>query len=294
MTELGKLLLLLPGKLAKFAAGSGLSRLPLFMWVHSFFYYHLKPAGVVLVEVQGSKMYVDSRDTGIAPFLLEWESYEKYETALFKRLVDKGMVVVDIGANIGYYTLLAAHLVGEEGKVFAFEPDPYNYSLLCRNIKVNGYRNVVPVQKAVSSKLGETKLFLDRSNLGGHSLSETNVDLRGTITVEATSLDDYFKNRDWKIDVIKIDVQGLEMKVLEGMTNVINQNDNLKIIMEFWPMGIRNSGSSPMVFLNRLVECGFKLYQIGQYVEPINVNRLLRMYNDKKFTTLLCKRSVRT
>jgi len=265
-----------------------------FMWVHSFFYYLLKPAGVVLVEVQGSKMYVDSRDTGIAPFLLEWESYEKYETALFKRLVDKGMVVVDIGANIGYYTLLAAHLVGEEGKVFAFEPDPYNYSLLCRNIKVNGYRNVIPVQKAVSNEFGETKLFLDRSNLGGHSLSEANVDLRDTITVEATSLDEYFKNGDCKVDVIKIDVQGLEMKVLEGMTNLINRNDNLKIITEFWPMGIRNSGSSPMVFLNRLIECGFKLYQIGQYVEPINVNRLLRMYNDKKFTTLLCKRSVRT
>jgi hypothetical protein len=132
-------MLSIPGKLASFTAGKGLSKLPLITRIHSFFYWHIKPTGIVLIDVQGSKMYVDSSDIGVAPFLLEWGFYEKYETALFKRLVKKGMVVVDIGANIGYYTLLAAHLVGDKGKVFAFEPDPNNYDLLCKNIEVNGY-----------------------------------------------------------------------------------------------------------------------------------------------------------
>src|SRR3972149_4029388 len=290
MTELRKIILSIPGKLASFTAGTGLSNLPLFSLLHGFLYQRLKPIGIVLVDVEGSKMYVDSRDTGVAPFLLEWGVYEKYETALFKRLVKKGMVVVDIGANIGYYTLLAAHLVGDAGKVFAFEPDPYNFSLLCKNIEVNGYRNVIPVRKAVFSKSGKMELFLDKSNLGGHSLSEANVDTGASITVEVTSLDDYFRNTDYKIDVIKMDVQGLEMEVLEGMTNTLNQNDALKIITEFWPLGLRNSGSSPKGFLNKLIECGFALYQIGQYVEPINVDYLLRMCSDKKFTTLLCKK----
>src|SRR4030065_750731 len=275
MTELRKLLLSMPGKLASFISGKGFGNFPLVMWIHSFFYHNLKPSGIVLIDVQGSKMYVNARDVGVAPFLLEWGFYEKYETELFKRLVKKGMVVVDIGANIGYYTLLAAHLVGDEGKVFAFEPDPYNYNLLCKNIEVNGYRNVIPVRKAVFSKSGETKLFLDKSNLGGHSLSEANVDKGASITVEVTSLDDYFKNKDCEIDVIKMDVQGSEMDVLEGMTNTINRNDDLKIITEFWPMGLRNSGSSPTGFLNKLVEYGFALYQIGQYVEPINANNSL-------------------
>ena len=283
-------MLSMPGKLASFIAGKGLSKLPLVTRIHSFFYRHLKPSGIVLIDVQGSKMHVDSRDTGVAPFLLEWGFYEKYETELFKKLIKKGMVVVDIGANIGYYTLLAARFVGEEGKVFAFEPDPYNYSLLCKNIQVNGHRNVIPVRKAVFSKSGKMKLFLDKSNLGGHSLSEANVDKGASITIEVTSLDDYFKNTDYKIDVIKVDVQGSEMEVLEGMTNTINQNDNVKIITEFWPTGLQNSGSSPTGFLNKLIECGFALYQIGQYVEPINVNHLLRMCIDKKFTTLLCKK----
>jgi FkbM family methyltransferase len=290
MTELRKLMLSIPGKLASFIAGKGLSKLPLVMAIHSLFYRHLKPTGIVLIDAQGSRMYVDSRDIGVTPFLLEWGFYEKYETELLKRSIKKGMVVVDIGANVGYYALLAAHLVGDDGKVFTFEPDPHNFSLLCKNVELNGYRNVVPVRKAVFSKSGKMELFLDKSNLGGHSLSEANVDKGASITVEVTSLDDYFKNTDCKVDIVKMDVQGLEMEVLEGMTNTINRNDNLKIITEFWPMGLRNSGSSPTGFLNKLIEYGFGLYQIGQSVEPINVNYLLRICSDIKFTTLLCKK----
>ena len=290
MTERRKLMLSILGKLAGFFSGKGLSKLPLVMAFHMFFYLHLKPTGIVLIYAQGSKMYVDSRDIGVTPYLLEWGFYEKYTTALFKSLVKKGMVVVDVGANVGYYTLLAAHLVGDEGKVFAFEPDPYNFSLLCKNIEINGYRNVIPVREAIFSKSGKVKLFLDKNNLGGHSLSEANVDISGSITIEATSLDDYFKNIDGKIDVVKMDVQGLEMDVLEGMTNTINQNDNLQIITEFWPMGLRNSGSSPAGFLNKLIKCGFTLHQIEQYVEPISVDHLLRLCSGKKFTTILCKK----
>jgi FkbM family methyltransferase len=290
VTELRKLMLSMPGKLASFIAGKGLSNLPLVTRIHSILYWHLKPSGIVLIDVQGSKMYVDSRDTGVAPFLLEWGFYEKYETKLFKKLIEKGMVVVDVGANIGYYTLLAARFLSEEGKVVAFEPDPYNYSLLCRNIELNGYRNVIPVRKAVFSKPGKMKLFLDKSNLGGHSLSEANVDKGASITIETTSLDDYFKNTDCKIDVIKMDVQGSEMEVLEGMANIINQNYDLKIITEFWPLGLRNSGSSPTDFLNKLIGCGFALYQIGKDVKPINVNHFLERCSDKNPTTLLCKK----
>src|SRR4030067_1818822 len=287
MTELHKLLLSMPGKLASFIAGKGFGNFPLVMWIHSFFYHHLKPSGIVLIDVQGSKMYVDSRDIGVAPFLLEWGFYEKYETELFKKLVKRGMVVVDIGANIGYYTLLAAHLVGDEGNGFAFEPDPYNYSLLCRNIEVNGYRNVIPVQKAVFNKSGKVKLFLDKNKFGGNSLSDANIDKSVSTTVETTSLDEYFENTNHKIDVVKMDVQGSEMEVLNGMTNTINQNEKLEIITEFWPFGLRNAGSSPTDFLRKLAEYGFVLYQIGQYVEPININYLLQMCGDKNFATLL-------
>ena len=294
MTELRKIILSIPGKLASFTAGTGLSNLPLFSLLHGFLYQRLKPIGIVLVDVEGSKMYVDSRDTGVAPFLLEWGFYEKYETALFKRLVKKGMVVVDIGANIGYYTLLASHLVGEEGRVFAFEPDPNNYELLLKNIEINGYRNVIPVKSAVFSKSGRMKLFLDKNNLGGHSLSEANVDKSSFITVEAVRLDDFFKNIDVKIDVVKMDVQGLEMHVLEGMTDSVNQNANLKIITEFWPFGLRNAGSSPLMFLRKLFELGFVLYRIEQDVTPIDVRDLFGISNCRESITLYCEKDNHT
>ena len=86
---------------------------------------------------------------------------EKYETELFKKMVQDGMVVVDIGANIGYYTLIAAKLVGNKGIVYAFEPEPSNYELLCQNIAINGYTNVVPIEKAVSKTSGKTKLYVN-------------------------------------------------------------------------------------------------------------------------------------
>ena len=291
MTQIRRLLLSIPGKLASRLPGKGLSKLPLVSIFNAFFFHHLNPNGLVLVDVQGSKMYVDSRDTGVAPYLIEWGYYEKNETELFKVMVKKGMVVLDIGANIGYYTLLAARLVGIEGKVFAFEPDPYNSSLLYKNIEVNGYTNIVLVQKAVFSWSGKMELFLDKKNLGGHSLSMANVNKGNSIITEVTRIDDFFKNSTFKIDLVKMDVQGLEMKVIEGMGNVIKENKGIKIIFEFWPWGLQNADSSPRAFLNKLVEYGFKLYEIEPYLKPVSINQLLNSCIDKKFTTLYCTRA---
>lgn len=111
--------------------------------INSFIISHLKSN---FAEVQGHKMFLDSKDSlrlsihGI---------YEPLETELAKKEVKKGNVVLDIGANIGYYTLIFAKLVGEDGKVFAFEPDPTNFALLKKNVEMNGYKNVMFVQKAV-------------------------------------------------------------------------------------------------------------------------------------------------
>jgi len=109
----------------------------------------MPPNEIVLGEFEGLKMYFYTNDKhGMTAQLFMGGHYEKYETNLFKRVVSEGMTVVDLGANIGYYTLLAAKLVGRKGKVFAFEPGPDNFSLLLKNIEANGYDNVIPVQKS--------------------------------------------------------------------------------------------------------------------------------------------------
>jgi hypothetical protein len=106
-------------------------------------------SGAYLFDVNGHKMYIPTGNIGcgIAP-------YEPETTAVFLSLITDGDVVVDLGAHVGYYTLLAARRVGPEGRVFAFEPNPDNFRLLVKNIESNLYSNVIPVQKAVSNGRG--------------------------------------------------------------------------------------------------------------------------------------------
>ncbi len=100
-------------------------------------------------EVQGQKMFLDKKDVlGLSINGV----YEPLETKLVRKEVKKSDVVLDIGANIGYYTLILAKLVGKKGRVFAFEPDPTNFALLKKNISINGYKNVILVPKAVAGK----------------------------------------------------------------------------------------------------------------------------------------------
>jgi len=259
--------------------GKGLGRLPLVSRVNWFLYQHLKPKGCALVEVQGNKMYVDTDDTGVPPKLLMGDPFEKCEVNLFKKLVSRGMVVVDIGANIGYYTLIAANLVGDEGKVFAFEPDPENYALLVKNIEVNGYKNIIPVQKAVSNKTGTTNLFLCEQNKGQHTIFEPSSYWK-SIMVKSITLDDYFSEQQDSIDAIKMDIEGAEMLALLGMDRIIKQSPSLKIFTEFRPEELRACGSSAEEFLNKVTGYGFKLHFINeqkQLVEPIDIGHLMEM-----------------
>ena len=98
------------------------------------------------------------------------DKYERATTDLLKDLLHPGMIFVDVGANIGYFSLLAANLVGTEGTVYAFEPEPGNHELLRKNIELNSYSNIVMIQKAVSNKSGSAPLFLSALDSGSHSL----------------------------------------------------------------------------------------------------------------------------
>jgi len=280
-------------KTKKILSGKGISKLPLVNKIYQSLYCHLKPEGIVLVEVQGRKMYVDSNDQYFAPLLMMNGIHAPYETETFRNEVKEGMTVVDIGAHWGYYTTLAAELVGKKGKVFAFEPNSHNYSILLKNIEINGYDNVILTQKAVSENAGLTKLFLAPGNSGDHRIYEPG-EGRDFVEIEAISLDEFFQNRNDRIDFIKIDTQGAEMVVLKGMEEIIQKNRNLTIITEFWPMSLRKFGYSPEDFLNKLIEYGFEVFYIDEYnkkVEPINIDQCLKICSGEIHINLLCKRS---
>jgi len=237
---------------------------------------------IILIEVQGNYMYVNVRDTAIAPSLIRAGFWEKFETQLIKEMIKPGMVIVDCGANIGYYSLITAKITGKYGKVYAFEPDPDNYQLLVDNIKNNGFTNIIPIKKAVSNKSGRRKLFSDEKNFGNISFSEDNINEKIlSIYAETISLDDYFKNivNNSKVDFIKMDVEGAEGLIMEGAKNILISND-LKIFMEFSPNRITNIGVDPLKLLNNLQKYGFKIKVIdekNEYLKQIKTLDIIRM-----------------
>jgi len=189
--------------------------------------------------------------------------HEKVTTELFKKVVKERNTVIDLGANIGYFTLLAAKLVGFQGKVFAFEPEPKNYNYLQKNIKLNNYENVTALQKAVSDKNGKTKLYICDYDTGHHTIrqySGIEAYSRGrhteekSIEIETVTLDEFFKGKEELIDVIKIDVEGAEALALTGMEGILRTNKNLKMFVEFFPLLIRKIGNSPEEFIRKLLE----------------------------------------
>jgi len=157
------------------------------------------------------------------------EKYEPYETQLILRQAKVGDVVIDVGANIGYYTVLLADKVGKTGKVYAFEPDIINFEILKKNIEANNLKNVEIINAAVGSKAGKLKLHKSKENLGDHKLYG---DDKETEEVKIIKIDDFLKNI--KIDLMKIDTQGWEPEVIEGAKKIISKNKPI-MFLEYSP-----------------------------------------------------------
>jgi FkbM family methyltransferase len=225
------------------------------------------PSKEDLALVHGHKMYFGP---GSECYLdMVSGTWEPGVTHLFESLLQPGMVVVDAGAHIGYFSLLAARRVGPTGKVFAFEPAPSNFGLLVKNIEINGYRNIImPVRKAILDKTGTTNLLL-RPDSVGHSIHPETLGKGETVVeVEATTLDDFFAAQRWPaVHLVKMDIEGAEPAAFRGMTELLERNRTLYVIVEYIPLVLRRAGEDPFEFLTEIRNLRLKIYFIGGGVE---------------------------
>jgi FkbM family methyltransferase len=260
-----------------------------------------EPFELKIEGMPGIKMYLDPTDKVITPTILVLGNWETSETAWFLRVVKPGDTFVDAGANAGYYTIIGSRLVGEKGKVYAFEPEPEMFALLEKNVRLNGLTNVVLERKALSNRKGTLKLYLADKNKGDHRIYQPEGESRPSVDVEAVRLDEYFKGHQRKINVIKSDTQGAEGLILEGMTGLLEgRTDGPTIFMEFWPHGLKGMGTDAAALLKMLQSYDYKFYDIDSKdvhkltrVEPADLVAAHRIYDFGSQTDLLVLRGGR-
>jgi len=249
-------------------------------------------------KIQGHKMFLDKHDS--LDLSLNQE-YGVLETKIIKDEIKSGDIVLDLGAHIGYYTLLFAKYVGSTGKVFAFEPEPSNFSLLKKNISENNYTNIIVEQKAVSDSNSKIDFWIGQDSSGANRIykpEKTNTQKFKKSSVDCIKLDDYFSNSEFfsKINFIKMDLEGAEYKALLGMHSLL-QNDNISILTEFSPNSLDDAGSSPSKFFDLFLNEGFKLFYLDdlkQKIIPIEKNDLTQINSTNQVINLLCKKQIET
>lgn len=190
-------------------------------------------------ELDGHKFLIDNKDHRMSEILNDYKVLDIWEpetTKLVKEHVIEGMTCVDIGASVGYFTLLFAKQVGETGKVVSIEPTEMGFSYQQENIKLNGYKNILPFKIAAWDK--QEVISIPKNS-------------PYPIWSNASPVDDILEGLGiMEVDFIKIDVDGPEPRVLKGLERTIQRSPNLKMVIEYLPKYIEMAGESPEEFLS--------------------------------------------
>lgn len=212
----------------------------------------------VLVDVGEFRMYVRLDDWLIGARIVWNRSYENYVARVMRPLLQPGDVMLDLGANLGYFTLLGAARVGPHGKVIAFEPGAGNCGLIRASIRHNRFQNIVLHQKAVADRAGYVGLELEGSN--GKIVRDAPPELAN---VETVALDAVLANEP-RITLVKMDIEGAEGLALRGMQQLIARH-RPRIFAEFHPSALRQvSGMAPEHYLSALRAPGYELFVIDR------------------------------
>ena len=200
--------------------------------------------------------------------------YERGEIAYFRSRFDAAMTFIDVGANVGLYSALALSTPGFRGRVLAIEPHAESRLYLQKTIEANGGTAQI-CELAASDRPGTLKLYKNPDNKGDNRLYPDPL-LRGEETIAADTLDNICRRSGIaSAQFIKIDVQGAEAQVVRGAKGLLAASSDCVLMTEFWPYGLARSGADGLEYLQLLQELGFRLYELGRNLAPVNDPRAL-------------------
>ena len=213
------------------------------------------------------------------------------ETKFVKKILKPGDTFIDVGAYIdGWYTLLASNIVGKNGKVFSFEPHPYYAERLRKSIMLTKFKNITLENCGLSDKTRKAILYqggLASSFIKHHTESLTKIKAK-KIESRLITLDSYVKNKNIKnIKLIKIDVEGFEMKVISGSRNILKNSPPAYLLIETVDEFLKNADSSESNLISFMKNFGYKPYmfnnngKVGKYLAG-NLKRSINLIFCKK------------
>jgi FkbM family methyltransferase len=233
--------------------------------------YKLKTENLILNLYKDSKL---SREI--------YNGFEDDEINFLKQFLKPGDTFVDIGANIGLFSLIASFKIGQEGKVISFEPSPVTYDRLIENIELNSITNIDARNLGISDKPGQ--LLLQQSETGFDAWNTfapaENEKFQYSSLVDVSTLDLQLKEANKsKIPLIKIDVEGWEKFVLEGASDVIN-NYSPVFMIEFTETNTFNAGYMVQELFTFLQGFGYKWFNFQGGILKEEKMRLHYPYNN--------------
>jgi FkbM family methyltransferase len=244
------------------------------------------------LTVDGAVIILNPNDTVVSG-ALTFGVYEKPETNFLRSVFRPGMTFLDVGANLGYYTALAIVHLGREGKIIALEPDTENFSFLQKTIRANNAENVVSINKAAADRPGKLTLYVSSGNRGDNRLYRNDL-CDSSYEVEVSTVDALLEECGVsQVDLVKIDVQGFERHVFEGMKETVRRSTGLVMLMEFWPFGLQSAGTNPLAFLNELEATGLKLFELtdkGKLKKMTGKELFISRYQGRRYANIVAVR----
>lgn len=246
-------------------------------------------------------MLIIPNDPGISQELQTFKTHEPLSTKIISQLLRKGMICLDIGANIGYYVLLESKIVGDTGRVIAIEPSPQNYSCIQKNLQLQKSQNVNAFNFAAGDTDGSIRFFVNERSNGCKVLLEGEKlpNRPGTvIEVPIKRMDNFLNEKEIKkIDFVRMDVEGYEWNIFQGMINTIQKSKPIvqlevhkgrmgnKITNNFFEF-FKTNGYEVSSYHNRDLDLPFigtlndvKKFTIDELVEKLNQNLLPNYFN---------------